>query len=180
MTTRRWQWLFIVPAVAAYVFSLFLPAAEFIGPITGAAIWLSFPSGLGQILVGKQSLDWSIIWVVILWSPNALFPAAVILLALRRHRLALGAASLAFASTWFWLMAFPLLRIGYFLWSGSMLLLAFGGGWLACFHDQGRRWITGPTLPPSIMDPAAAAWFNQAQKEAVRLHGSLFRPFPKG
>ena len=165
MTARGWQWLFIVPAVAAYVLSLFLACAEFIGPITGASVWLSFPSALGEVLAGKWALDWSIIWVFILWSPNVLFPLGVLLLAFRRNRLALAAASIAFASACFWLIGFPLLRIGYFLWLGSMFLLAFGSGWLACFQGRTRRWIIGPTLPPSIMDPVVAARFNEARRK---------------
>ena len=170
MTKRRWQWLCIAAVVGTYVTSLFLPADCGIH-MSGAEACLMFPQYIVKLLAGSTRLEMGtlLFGMLFYFCPNVLFVLGLLLLALRRYRMAVAAGLAAAACASYFFVLISWLNIGYYVWLGSILLLAATGGFLAVLRTDADMQVgTADSVPPALPDPSLLALFNQPQPRPLR------------
>lgn len=159
-TARLLPWLILLVAGTMYGVAFALPAADL-------AITVSGGPASSMSFAGHEAF--SSAWAVKsnVWLANPLFWAAVVLLALR-----LWVAAAAFAIFAFWVAGWEAVAnqlygygnafyAGYWLWAGSMAVLAAAaaaGWWFVPgeYHTQPRDLLRGWRKVPTILVPAAA------------------------
>jgi hypothetical protein len=161
MTRRGWQWLCIALVAVVYGVSFFLPAFGPIfssKPLTG---WEAFQIVAQVVFLGRPGNGREVALSVLYlfgWLPNPALVAGLFLLAIRRGWPAfiVGLSATACACIWLctWLPHLELFGGGYYVWLGSMALLAGGGLWVARTNARASR---APERTASERPPARDA-----------------------
>jgi hypothetical protein len=149
MTDDRRHWLCFTLVLATYSVSLLLPA-DCVTPSLGVRWLFGFPLRIVELLRSGQSVESGFFFEFLGWSLNITVLLSILMLALRRYRLAAAAGLVSATGACIWFMDFESLSLGFYVWLYSMVLVAIAGGALAFANrhglPEGRRTWTDPSV----------------------------------